>query len=66
MNCGRGCPIRGQLEISAQSYDDKFTKWKVHSGMFFDIKEKREKSEKWVYESGETVEGSDDIVDNEL
>lgn len=62
MNCGRGCPIKGQLEVSAQSYDDKNTKLKVHSGLFFDIKEKKGKSDKWVYEEGEeAIEDEEDI-----
>lgn len=64
-NCGRGCPIKGQLEVSAQSYDDKNTKWKVHSGLFFDIKDKKNKGEKWVYENGET-DDEEEVLDSDL
>lgn len=61
-NCGRGCPIKGQLEVSAQSYDNANTKWKVHSGVFFDIKDKKGGEEKWIFEENEEPT----VVDEDL
>ncbi len=30
-NCGRDCPILGQLEVAADRYPTASTKWKVNS-----------------------------------
>ena len=30
-NCGQGCPILGQLEISCDRYSTPSTKWKINS-----------------------------------
>eukprot|EP01041_Mallomonas_annulata_P002299 gene2299-4473_t len=34
-NCGGGCPIMGQREVSASSNNDKKTKWMTGQGVYF-------------------------------
>jgi len=34
-NCGQGCPIMGQTEVSASPRKDTKTKWKTGQGVFF-------------------------------
>lgn len=63
-NCGRNCPILGQLEVSSSSVDDYYSKWRVSSGFLFDGKHEKLAKEReeieWVKDF------ADDVVDSEL
>ena len=63
-NCGRNCPILGQLEVSSSSIDDYYSKWKVSSGFLFDGKDQKLEKEReeieWIQDM------TDDIIDSEL
>lgn len=38
-NCGGGCPIMGQLEVSASYYPDTKTRWQTSQGVYFTPKD---------------------------
>ncbi len=48
-NCGRRCPIKGHYEVSGLKYEDKSTKWSIHSGVFFDGIQSDKEDAQWVY-----------------
>jgi dolichyl-phosphate-mannose--protein O-mannosyl transferase len=40
-NCGGGCPIMGQTEVSASYYSDTKTKWATSQGVYFQSKDSK-------------------------
>jgi len=44
-NCGGGCPIMGQTEVSCSSKRDAKTKWITGQGIYFPPKEENAKDE---------------------
>ena len=38
-NCGGGCPIMGQTEVSASQYSDNKSKWMTSQGVYFQSKD---------------------------
>ena len=63
-NCGRNCPILGQLEVSSSSVDDYYSKWRVTSGFFFDGKENKLLKEKEEVQWVQDV--ANDFIDTDL
>lgn len=44
-NCGQGCPIMGQTEVSVSSRKDASTKWTAGQGVYFPAVAKKDKDE---------------------
>ena len=65
-NCGRGCPIMGQYEVSSRGFENQDTKWKIYGGVLFDQKEEKERPTKWVYAEGEDTNEEHEILDDDL
>lgn len=54
-NCGRGCPIMGQLEVFGLKHEAESNKWKVHFGLFSDHEGREPDTQKWIYEADEKL-----------
>lgn len=52
-NCGMGCPIMGQLEVSGVKSEAENTKWKPHFGIYYDHSGKEPDKEKWIFDESE-------------
>lgn len=65
-NCGRGCPLMNQLEVSGFHAASDATKWRIADGVFFSHEAKPEDKTKWVFGRDEPLPGGAASFGDEL